>query len=179
VKEGSVNPDLQIGTNQATPAALSQVSRAVKQCPARPLVYVVRFCGTEESSVASAIRQGIFVLDNFLERQDAPPPDELVVVYRNHLPDAVTLQIGFPVEQRVAGAATGEIFAGVTPAGPMASLLPGGELADVLAAGAGLPEGPSSFTWQTFQRALFRPWREHPSVPLLAPTPVATGHDPS
>lgn len=170
-----MTPDLPIDTSQATPAAPSHVSRAVKYWPARPLVYVVRFCGTEESSVASAIRQGIVVLDNFLERHDAAPPDELVVIYRNRLPDAVTLQIGFPVEQRVANAATGEIFAGVTPAGPMASVLSGGDLADVLAAGAGLPEAASSFTWQIFQRGHFRPWRQHPSVPVLAPARSVRG----
>jgi hypothetical protein len=174
-----VSLDLPLDTNQQTPAPPPQVSRAVKHCPARPLVYVVRFCGTEESSVASAIRQGIGILDSFLERQGAAPPDELVVVYRNRLPYAVTLQIGFPVEQRIANAAAGAVFAGTTPAGPMASILPGGDLADVLAVGERLPEGTPSLTWQTFRRVHFRPWREHPSVPVLAPTGLVPGTAPS
>jgi hypothetical protein len=177
-----VSLDLPLDTNQQTPAPPPQVSRAVKHCAARPLVYVVRFCGTEESSVASAIRQGIGILDNFIEQQDAAPPDELVVVYRNRLPNAVTLQIGFPVEQGVANAAAGAVFAGTTPAGPMVSILPGGDLAEVLAVGERLPEGTPSLTWQTFRRVHFRPWREHPSVPVFAPAdpmPDTTAPDPS
>lgn len=141
----------------------------------KPLVYVVRFCGIEESSVASAIRQGIGVLDDFLERQRADGPDELVVVYRNRLPGAVTLQIGFPVKQPVADAATGEVFAGVTPSGSMVEMLPGGDLDDVLNVGAGFPEGTSSFTWQTFHQRDFRPWRGHPSAPVMAPAELAPG----
>ena len=141
----------------------------------RPLVYVVRFCGTEESSVASGIRQGIGVLDNFLERQRADAPDELVVIYRNRLPGAVTLQIGFPVKQRVADAATGEVFAGVTPSGSMVEVLPGGGLDEVLSVGAGLPEGNSSFTWQIFHQPDFRPWRGHQSAPVMVPADLAAG----
>ena len=135
----------------------------------RPLVYVVRFCGTEESSVASAIRQGIGVLDSFLQRQGADEPSELVIVYRNRLPGAVTLQIGFPVDQRIANAAAGEVFAGLTPSGPMIEILPGGDLEEVLSVGARLPEGGPSLTWQTFRPADFRPWRAHPSAPVMAP----------
>lgn len=148
----------------------------------RPLVYVVRFCGTEESSVATAIRQGIGVLDNFLHQQRAGEPTELVIVYRNRLPGAVTLQVGFPVDQRIASAATGEVFAGLTPSGPMIEMLRGGDLQEVLGVGARLPEGPSSFTWQTFDQSDFRPWREHPSAPVLAPAELgvaASTPDPS
>ncbi len=147
----------------------------------RPLVYVVRFCGTEESSVASAIRQGIGVLDNFLQRQRAGEPSELVIVYRNRLPGAVTLQVGFPVDQRIANAAAGEVFSGLTPSGPMIEMLPGGDLEEVLSVGARLPEGRSSFTWQTFRQSDFRPWREHPSAPVIAPAElvVATRPEPS
>lgn len=139
----------------------------------RPLVYVVRFCGTEESSVASAIRQAIGVLDNFLKGQGADEAQELVVVYRNRLPGAVTLQVGFPVAQRVAEAAAGEVFAGLTPSGPMIEMLPGGDLDDVLGVGARLPEGRASFTWQSFRASDFRPWRQHPSVPVMAPAELA------
>ena len=139
----------------------------------RPFVYVVRFCGTEESSVASAIRQAIGVLDNFLQRQGAGEAQELVVVYRNQLPGAVTLQVGFPVQQGVADLAGGEVFAGLTPSGPMIEILPGGDLEDVLGVGARLPEGRSSFTWQSFRPSDFRPWREHPSVPVMAPAELA------
>lgn len=135
----------------------------------RPIVYVVRFCGTEESSVASAIRQAIGVLDNFLHRQDADEPRELIVVYRNRLPGAVTLQVGFPVAQRIADAAAGEVFAGLTPAGPMIEMLPGGDLEAVLGVGEQLPEGHTSFSWQSFPAADFRPWRTHPSAPVLVP----------
>lgn len=139
----------------------------------RPLVYVVRFCGTEESSVASAIRQAIGVLDNFLQGQGAGEAQELVVVYRNRLPGAVTLQVGFPVAQRIADAAAGEVFAGLTPSGPMIEMLPGGDLEDVLDVGAQLPEGGASFTWQSFRPSDFRPWRQHPSAPVMAPAELA------
>jgi hypothetical protein len=139
----------------------------------RPFVYVVRFCGTEESSVASAIRQGIGVLDNFLAWRKAAAPDELIVAYRNRIPGGVTLQIGFPVEQSVADAPAGEVFAGRTPAGSMVEILHAGSLGEVLGVGARLPEGSSSFTWQAFRSRDFRPWRTHPSTPLFVPAELA------
>lgn len=135
----------------------------------RPFVYVVRFCGIEQSSVASAIRQAIDILDSFLREQGAGEPQELIVVYRNRLPGAVTLQVGVPVAQATADAAAGEILGGLTPAGPMIEVLPGGALEEVLGVGERLPEGQASFSWQTFRPADFRPWREHPSAPVLVP----------
>jgi hypothetical protein len=145
-----------------------------KDYQGRPLVYVVRFCGTEESSVASAIRQAISVLDNFLQGQGAEEAQELVVVYRSRLPGAVTLQVGFPVSQRIAHAAGGEVFAGLTPSGPMVEMLPGSDLDDVLGVAARLPKGRASFTcWQIFRASDFRPWRQHPSVPVMAPAEFA------
>lgn len=167
-----MTPDLPAAPD--LPGAVASPHRSLPRvsCAARPMVYVVRYCGTEESSVASAIRQGLAVLDDFLERQGVAPSSELVIVYRNRLPGAVAIAIGYPVPQAVAAAARSDVLAGVTPSGPMVALLPGGSLDEVLDAGAGLPEGPSSYTWQTFAAADFRPWRAHPSAPLLAPVDV-------
>lgn len=153
-------------SNPALPDSGSIISWRPKVYLGRPLVYVVRYCGTEESSVASAIRQAIVVLDCFLSSRDAGEPDELVVVYRNRLPGAVTLRIGYVVDESVARATTGEVFAGLTPAGQMIEL-PRTGLDQIIGSrplAAGL-----SFVWQSFPKEDYRPWRKHPSAPLIAP----------
>ena len=162
-----------VGQVQSDASAPPSPPLATVDCAARPFLYVVRFCGTEESSVASAIRQGVELLDQFLEARGAAAPDELVVVYRNRLEGAVALQIGFPVEQELSRAASGEVFAGITPSGSMVQLLPGGDLDDVLGAGAHFPEGAGSYTWQSFRRPQFRPLDDYPSAPLFAPAELA------
>ncbi|WP_156384742.1 hypothetical protein [Devosia sp. Root413D1] len=139
------------------------------------MIYVVRYCGEGDASTTAALRQAIEVLDRYLVSIDEPVGRELIVIYRNRLPGAVTLEVGYPVDQSVAEQATGEIAARPAPSGPMVATTTGLGFASVLAAERRLT-GPlvkanrnRTFTWQGFKGSDFRPWRGHPSSPLFAP----------
>ena len=135
----------------------------------RPMVYVVRFCGAQASSIRAAVGQAIAVLDAFLNRLSMGPPAQLVVVYRNHIEGAVTVQIGYPVSEEAAAAVSGEILAGVTPSGPMVELVGEQTLEQILAVGRSLPESSASYTWQILDEADFRPWTGKLVETLLVP----------
>lgn len=145
-----------------------------------PFIYVTRYCGESDASSAAAIRDGVAVLDRFLAGLGVTPATELLVLYRNHLPGAITLEIGFPTEADIAARASGEIQTGITPAGRMRSILPPAGFAPVLAAAADLigPDGrplghDGAYAFQRFVAEQFRPWRGHPSAPLLVPQDAA------
>lgn len=137
---------------------------------ARPMIYVVRFCGAHPSSIAAAVGQAIAVLDNHLQQLGQPASRQLHVIYRNHIEGAVTVQVGYPVSDEVAASATGEIVAGSSPAGAMVELA--GEMTPdrILAVGLSLPESAASYTWQVFEESDFRPWTGKPAETLLVPT---------
>lgn len=157
------------------PVSLTTPHRSHVTVAPRPMIYVVRYCGEEDASTTAAIRQAIEVLDRYLVSIDEAVGRELIVIYRNRLPGAVTLEVGYPVDQSVAEQASGEIAARPAPSGPMVSTTAGPGFASVLAAERRLT-GPlakasrnRSFTWQNFKGSDFRPWRGHPSSPLFAP----------
>lgn len=125
---------------------------------ARPMVYAVRYCGAQRSSISAAIGQTLAVLDSFLGQQGLPEAKQLFVVYRNHIEGAVTIQAGYLVDEQTAGRVTGEILAGTTPSGPMVELLDEKTLEQILEVGRSLPESPNSYTWQVFEAPEFRPW---------------------
>lgn len=137
--------------------------------PVRPMVYVVRFCGAQPSSIGAAVGQAITVLDNFLSRLGMRLPSQLFVVYRNHIEGAVTVQVGYPVSKEATAAVTGEIFAGSTPSGPMVALVGERTLDEILSVGRSLPEGSGSYTWQILEEADFRPWTGKLVESLLVP----------
>lgn len=166
--------ELQTNKTQVPPRSPTFRRSSVAVAP-RLMIHVVRYCGEEDASTTAAIRQATEVLDRYLVSIDEPVGRELIVVYRNRLPGAVTLEVGYPVDQSVADQATGEIAAGPAPSGPMISTTTGLGFASVLAAERRL-SGPlakanrsRSFTWQSFKASDFRPWRGHPSSPLFAP----------
>jgi hypothetical protein len=142
---------------------------AAAEYQARPMVYVVRFCGAHPSSVAAAVGQAIQVLDGYLRQLGHPAARQLYVVYRNHIEGAVTVQVGYAVSQEAAAAATGEIFAGTTPAGAMVELSGERTLDQILAVGRSLPESSASYTWQMFEEDDFRPWTGKLVENLLVP----------
>lgn len=137
--------------------------------PARPMAYVVRFCGAHPSSISAAVGQAIAVLDNFLVGLKLPLPSQLLVVYRNHIEGAVTIQVGYPVSKAAAAAATGEVFSGLTPSGAMVELFGEKNLNEILAVGRSLPESSASYTWQMLEESDFRPWTGKLVENLLVP----------
>lgn len=159
----------------AIPADADQQTPAPGGTP-EPFIYVTRYCGESDASSAAAIRDAVAVLDRFLAGQDAAPATQLLVLYRNHLPGAITLEIGFPTRADIAARAVGEIRAGTTPAGQMRSILPPAGFGPVLAAATdligqdGRPLGhDGAYAFQRFVAEQFRPWCGHPSTPLMAP----------
>jgi len=142
---------------------------------ARPMIYVVRYCGAQASSIGVAISQAIAVLDNYLQQSGYPQARQLFVTYRNHIEGAVTLQVGYPVEAAAAASVTGEIFAGSSPAGPMVELSEERTLEQILAVGRTLPEKAASYTWQVFEENEFRPWTGKLVENLLVPLDFLPG----
>lgn len=155
--------------------------REIRRSAASPFIYVTRFCGEEEASASAAIRQAIDVLDSFLKTLKAHKPEQLIVRYRNRLPGAVTLDIGYPVDQAIADRAGGEILRDTSPSGLMSALSTGPGFAALLAADQqlaerGTPHADNSHTqtWQFFEEDEFRPWLGHPASLLMMATPEAT-----
>lgn len=147
-------------------------SAADHQAEARPLVHVVRYCGLDDASTTAAIRQAIEILDDFIAAQDCPAASELLIVYRNRLPGAVTLEIGYPVTGAVARNVTGEIAATKTPSGPMASTVTQPGFRGVLDAADRLAvtrSAEAKYFWQIFAADDFRPWRGYPLGHLKTP----------
>ena len=136
---------------------------------ARPMIYVVRFCGAQPSSIAMAIGQAIAVLDNYLQQLGQPGSSQLLVLYRNPIEGAVTVQIGYPVSQEAAASVSGEILAGQTPAGAMVELSGEKTLDQILAVGRSLPESAAACTRQSFEEPEFRPWTGKLVENLLVP----------
>lgn len=156
-------------TTSPTDRGLARSAPVRVDYEARPMVYVVRFCGAQPSSIAVAIGQAISVLDNYLQQLGHPRSSRLIVAYRNHIEGAVTVQVGYPVSEEAAASISGEIFAGHTPAGVMVELFGEETLDQILAVGRSLPETAAAFTWQSFEEAEFRPWTGKLVESLLVP----------
>ncbi len=162
---------------------LVQVSATMRQpgrsAPRRrrgpePFVYVTRFCGLDEASTAAAIREAVAEFDALFAATGAPPGKELIVVFRNRLPEAITLDIGMPIPSVLVGRLGEEFRAGYLPAGPLAQALPTTGLTGVLKAGEQLiaqayPGRRDAFHgfWQRFRSPQFRPWQGHVPVPVF------------
>ena len=87
---------------------------------------------------------------------------------------AITLDIGVPVPAAIADKAAGRVRGSTTPGGLAIETMPDAGIAGVLAASErlvahaaiGASDGFRA-TWQRFDAAGFRPWHEHPRVPVL------------
>lgn len=157
---------------EQTHSQASGASGAIHDAGPRPFVHVVRYCGLDEASTTAAIRQAVEILDAFVAAQGASPIEALIIVYRNRLPGAITLEIGAAVSPAIAEKVGGELIATTTPSGPMVSVAaqPGFagllQAADHLTTGGG--SGPTYF-WQVFGAEAFRPWRGYPQADVKAP----------
>lgn len=158
-----------------------QISSAMRrsQAPQRrggpePFAFLTRFCGLDEASTTAAIRQAVTDLDALFSARGVPRAAELIVVYRNRLPDAVTLDVGMPIPPALVGRLGEGYRIGYLPAGPLAQAFPEPGLAGVLKAGERLiakayPGRRDAFIgfWQRFGAPQFRPWQGHVPVPVF------------
>lgn len=105
-----------------SPRPLAQVQSC--RTESFPLLFVTRYCGVELSSVAAAVHEGLGVLDAHLKHLRVAIPRDVVVIFRNHMSDSVTVDIGYVVPLETVAQAAGEIHSGWSPGGPMLWYLP-------------------------------------------------------
>jgi hypothetical protein len=141
-----------------------------------PMVYLIRYCSVGEASISAAVRQGLPILDEFLTSNGQAHAHQLFVIYRNHLRETVTLEIGVPVDAITAKRAMGELRTGATPGGASMSRRTGNGLSNLLSAEAQLIEmarrsgvACQACFWQSFAPADFRPWHGHPQAAVHLP----------
>lgn len=154
-------------------ALLSQKRLALEEMAAMRLASVIRYCGTDDASMSAAVRQGVDLLDRFFGEHAAPPGRELVVIYRNKIPGAITLELGYSADEMMLEGVGGEISASVIPGGTVISTMPKPGAAGVMAAydqltGARRKPPTLSFCWQRFPASDFRPWRGFPASRVFA-----------
>jgi hypothetical protein len=143
--------------------------------PGQDLVYVTRFCGVDASSITAAVNDAIRCLDRSFTAQGLQRPGEVIVLYRNRLPESVVIDVGYAIASGGMVETTDEeLRIGRTPEGEMISTF--------AAAGEPLFEAQdrlirharrSGFTvknvaWQRYSLATTRP-REQPASPLYVP----------
>lgn len=157
-------------------SARHPASIALEHVVARPMFYVVRHCVLDEASMSAAMHQAVPLLDDALSACDLPPMQELIVIYRNRIPGAVTVEIGVPVDPAAAPAAGGEPALGQSPGGAMLIRVAEPGLAGLLrqetalvetARAAGLKA--DAFFWQSFSREQAHSWNGHPEARILLP----------
>jgi hypothetical protein len=160
------------------PGARSRPSRPrkathIEWTEPRPFVYLVRFCSLDEASMSAAIRQAVAQLDTVLAAEALPAAQSLIVVYKNRLPQTVTLEIGVPLALEAVREAAGGIHTGMAPGGASLTVradpgLPGLLAADLVLARLAGKSGHMALDqlWQEFDAASFRPWLGHPPAPL-------------
>ncbi len=149
---------------------------ALEQIAARPMLYVVRYCVLDDASISAAVRQAVPILESALASHGAPPMRELIVVYRNRVPGAVTVEIGVPVDLVTDAASGGEPALGRSPGGAMISAVAERGLPELLRRQADLVETACAsglevefFFWQQFTRDQVQVWRGHPRAKLFLP----------
>lgn len=168
-----------------------QISTAIRQphgrAPQRrrgpePFAFVTRFCGLDEASTTAAIRQAVADLDALFSANGVPRSAELIVVFRNRLPNAVTLDIGMPLPPALVGRLGEGYRMGYISAGPLAQAMPEPGLAGALAAGERLVaraypgrRDPFPGFWQRFAAPQFRPWQGHVPAPVFISLAAESG----
>jgi hypothetical protein len=144
-----------------------------------PFLYVVRYCGEQDSSTAAAIRDAVMRLDAHLAEVGATAPGDLIVLYRTQVPHTLRLDIGFPVSAEVAGTAAGDVHRGATPGGTMLWKMPAAGLSGIVTAARGLRSASGAeLVWQRFPASEFRPWLGHRPARVFAPALPSSVHAP-
>ena len=170
------------GTNAirfGSPAAADSGQPAgpmVHRAGGEPMIYITRYCGVDPSSLTAALREALDTLDKRFAELGLPVPEEVVVIYRNRLPESVVLDVGYLLPESAEVETDAEMKRGATPEGLMIStpaqygsrdlfdvhdrLLRQARLANLL---------PMALAWQRFplQAARLRP--DHPAAPLYVP----------
>jgi hypothetical protein len=165
--------------DRATPRRVRTKSRptlTLEEFPVRPMLYVVRHCVLDEASISAAMRQALPILDEAGSARGAKAIGEFIVVYRNRVPGAVTVEIGVSVDLSVGASARGEPALGQSPSGTMLSRtavagLPGllRREAELVATAQAAGLGAGSFFWQVFSRDQTHPWVGHPEAKVYLP----------
>jgi hypothetical protein len=154
----------------------SRSSTARYRVSAQPMLYVTRYCGIEPYSLTAALHEAMDVLDRRFRQLGRSVPDDVVVVYRNRLPESVVLDVGYIVPESAQAEIDDDIKLGRTPEGTMlAARAEFGsrhlfETHDQLVQQANLADlTPLNFAWQRFPRkaALLR--IDHPAASLYLP----------
>lgn len=115
--------------------------------PPRKLLHLVRYCGLDEASIAAALRQALGHFAPLVGHAGGSVP--LVIVYRNLMPGAVTLDIGVPLDAAGAVAPEGEVHIRELPAGEAGAPPPYGMgLSGVLAHVKALLDRGHAYAWQ-------------------------------
>ena len=159
-------------------AAVGEVPHptADHQVAGEPMLYVTRHCGLEPYSLTAALHDAIGVLDRRFAELNLPVPEEVVVVYRNRLPESVVLDIGYALSPSAQVVGSDDLRLGRTPEGAMfAAPAQFGarelfEVHDQLLRRTHLAElSPAAFSWQRLSLQNARLPTEHPASLLFVP----------
>jgi hypothetical protein len=141
-----------LAENGATPAPYDR-----HEIASEPMVYVTRYCSTEPSSIAAALNDAVQMLDRWSEGLGLARPEAAVVLYRNRLPESLTIDVGYILPASPSLRPGVELKAGNTPGGAMlaapVTLSPREVLGthDRLLDEAGRQGlSPGNFVWQRF-----------------------------
>jgi hypothetical protein len=141
-----------------------------------PMLYVTRYCSTEPSSITAALNDAARTLDQRFAALGLEPPDAVVVVYRNRLPESLTIDVGYVLPAGLPLAPEAELQAGRTPGGVMLSAPAPRGMRDLLGTHDRLIEeagrqglAPGNFAWQRFPYSAIRIQPMHRPGPLYIP----------
>jgi hypothetical protein len=147
-----------------------------REIDSEPMLYVTRYCGTDPSSIAAALNDAVGTLDDRFEALGLARPEAAVVLYRNRLPESLTIDVGYVLPASLALRPEVELKAGDTPAGTMLSAPSPHGLRGVLGAIDRLMDeasrqglSPGDFAWQRLPYSALRIVPVHLPGPLYLP----------
>jgi hypothetical protein len=151
------------------------------QVTSGPMLYVTRYCSVEPSSLAAALHGAVDVLDQRFAQLGLPLPEEVLVIYRNRLPETVTVDIGYTLSEPAQIESNDDLKLAYTPKGEMLSA-PAQvgthrlfEVHDQLLRHAQLANlAPANFAWQQFPLKAARLGPGHVTAPLYLPVEAAS-----
>lgn len=114
-------------TTQRLIADASMPSAGLEWVHGSPIVYAVRHCGLDASSIAAGVKSASAELDQFFLDRRVERGRKSIITYRNLQAETVTLEVGALVDKSVAALADDRIHGGVSPEGSaFAFAFPGG-----------------------------------------------------
>jgi hypothetical protein len=147
-----------------------------REIDSEPMLYVTRYCSTEPSSIAAALNDAAQTLDRRFEALGLAQPEAAIVLYRNRLPESLTIDVGYILPASLSLPPEIELKSGGTPAGIMLSAPSPRSPRDVLGTHDRLLEeagrqalSPDTFAWQRFPCSALRIQPVHLPGPLYLP----------